>query len=483
MSRLVKTPVNQILHTNVAIVKVKIQKMVFEIACYKNKVISWRKGIETDLDEVVQIDTIFTNVSKGEAAKKTDLQKYFGTSDTREVCKRILQDGELQISPKEREIMYESMFKDIVTIITNKCINPDTQRPYPGGVIERALKEQIHFSVKPSKSTKQQALEAIRQLKKKIPIERAHMRLKCVLSGKDNVKKLRQLFKTANKEEEQVKIEKDDYDKEKETASIVCLVDPGLYRDIFELIDNEDGEVIVLDTSVSEEGDTTIDELDNEESSETKAVDDENDNSDHEKDTKKKVEHSDDEEDHRGKKNKKKQDTEDAPSKSKSTKKTKKSKSKKDEDSDDQESSSKKQSVDSDDDEETSHAPTKKNLKKEKKKSKKKGNTEDSDEEDTKPVKHVEAEVSTKKKSAKKGSKKHSDDEFEPKKPTSGKAKQVDSDVSEDEKPSSKHSKKQIDSEEDGEQQVNNTKPKGNNRKSKKAIKQKEQSESEEDEE
>ncbi|KAF0982058.1 hypothetical protein FDP41_011919 [Naegleria fowleri] len=278
---------------------------------------SWRKGIEKDLDEVVQIDTVFTNVSKGEAAKKSDLLKYFNTSDTREVCKIILREGELQVSPKERELMYESMFKDIVTIITNKCINPDTQRPYPGGVIERALKEQIHFSVKPSKSTKQQALEAIRKLKKKIPIERAHMRLKCTVSGKENVRKLRQLFKNSNKEEEQVKIEKDDYDQDSETANIVCLVDPGLYRDIFDLI-QDDGEVQVLDTAVSEEGDTTIDEIEEAEV-ENKA--------DHQEESTEPVEEQDDEEENlSSKKSKKKEAAVESDSKQKKSKKEKKTK-------------------------------------------------------------------------------------------------------------------------------------------------------------
>jgi len=36
----------------------------FEIACYKNKVINWRNGVEKDLDEVLQTETVFSNVSK-----------------------------------------------------------------------------------------------------------------------------------------------------------------------------------------------------------------------------------------------------------------------------------------------------------------------------------------------------------------------------------------------------------------------------------
>ncbi len=41
MSR-IKTPTNQKLLTNVAVVRMKKAGKRFEIACYKNKVLSWR---------------------------------------------------------------------------------------------------------------------------------------------------------------------------------------------------------------------------------------------------------------------------------------------------------------------------------------------------------------------------------------------------------------------------------------------------------
>jgi ribosome maturation protein SDO1 len=60
-----------------------------QIACYKNKVQEWRNGIETDLDDVLQISNVFMNVSKGEVAKANDLQKAFGTSEVNDVVKEV----------------------------------------------------------------------------------------------------------------------------------------------------------------------------------------------------------------------------------------------------------------------------------------------------------------------------------------------------------------------------------------------------------
>lgn len=60
------------------------------------------------------------------------------------------------MSEKERQVELGARFKDVATIIVEKCINPVTQRPYTVGLIERGLKD-IHFAVDPKRSAKQQA--------------------------------------------------------------------------------------------------------------------------------------------------------------------------------------------------------------------------------------------------------------------------------------------------------------------------------------
>ena len=47
-------PVGQKRFTNVASVRLKSHGIRFEIAAYSNVVSSWRKGAETDLDDVLQ---------------------------------------------------------------------------------------------------------------------------------------------------------------------------------------------------------------------------------------------------------------------------------------------------------------------------------------------------------------------------------------------------------------------------------------------
>lgn len=44
---------------------------------------------EKDLDEVLQTNSVFVNVSKGQVAKKEDLTNCFGTDDLTEICKQV----------------------------------------------------------------------------------------------------------------------------------------------------------------------------------------------------------------------------------------------------------------------------------------------------------------------------------------------------------------------------------------------------------
>ena len=146
----------------------------FEIACYKNKILNWRNGVEKDIDEVLQIDRIFKDVVRGIYASKKDLMKAFGTDDTNEISRMILKKGKEQVSGKERELKLKNMYLDIATLVSQKCINPETNRHYPVKVIERAMKHH-HFNVQSNSSAKKQALKCITFLKGKIPLERAKM--------------------------------------------------------------------------------------------------------------------------------------------------------------------------------------------------------------------------------------------------------------------------------------------------------------------
>lgn len=253
MSRKITQPLNQIKLTNVSIVRLRKGGKRFEVACYKNKIVEWRNNVETDLDEVLQIHNVFLNVSKGQAANKDDLVKCFGTDDLNEIILQILKKGEVQVSDKERSNQIETMYRDIASIVAEKCVNPTTKRPYTVTLIEKAMND-LHFSVNTHKSAKQQALDVIKQLQEKnvIPIARAQMKVRITMPAKDAKRlkeKLHELIATVEDEDWS-----DDYE-------LIGLIDPGSYRQLNELLTNETkgkGHLELLNLGETSSGDQTL---------------------------------------------------------------------------------------------------------------------------------------------------------------------------------------------------------------------------------
>ncbi|CAB4252522.1 similar to Saccharomyces cerevisiae YLR022C SDO1 Essential protein involved in 60S ribosome maturation [Maudiozyma barnettii] len=243
----IQQPSGQIKLTNVSLVRLRKERKRFEVACYQNKVQDYRKGIEKDMDEVLQIHQVFMNVSKGLVASKEDLQKCFGTTNVDDIIQLILQKGEIQLSEKERQIMLNKINNEMLTIISAKCINPKSKKRYPPTMIHKALIE-LKFSPVVGKPAKLQALEAIKLLitKQLIPIVRAKMKVKV------NIK-----ISTENQEPLE-KIKKFIVTKENESSTAEAyectgLIDPVAYRDLVTLC-SQIGTLQVLDMAVIDNG-------------------------------------------------------------------------------------------------------------------------------------------------------------------------------------------------------------------------------------
>ncbi|KAI7850879.1 SBDS protein C-terminal domain-containing protein [Circinella umbellata] len=248
----IQQPNTQIKLTNVSIVRLRKGGKRFELACYKNKVMEWRSNVETDLDEVLQIHSVFMNVSKGQVASKEDLKKCFKTEETDKVVQEILKKGELQVAEKERSNQLESMWRDIANIVTDNCVNPQTKRPYTVTMIEKAMQD-LHLSVNTKRSSKSQALDVIKQLQQKqvLPIQRAQMRVRLTLPQTKEGKKLREKLQPLITSIEDEDSNSDEYE-------VIALVDPGNYRQINELLQSESkgkGQLEIMNLREKEEGD------------------------------------------------------------------------------------------------------------------------------------------------------------------------------------------------------------------------------------
>ena len=135
----INQPSNQIRLTNVSLIRVKKGKKRFEIPAYKNTVQSYRAGNEPDIDNVLQINNVFINVSKGQVANNEDLKKAFPGMTREQVVLEILKKGEIQVGEKERAQELERMQREVVDIVAGRLVDPKSKRVYTTGMIEKAL--------------------------------------------------------------------------------------------------------------------------------------------------------------------------------------------------------------------------------------------------------------------------------------------------------------------------------------------------------
>lgn len=114
--------------------------------------------------------------------------------------------------------------------------------------------KEMHYAPVPNRSAKQQALEAIKQLKDHIPIERAKMKILVSIPAKDG-KKVKGAI-----EKETCELVSQDWGAQ--TAKLMYLIDPGLYRSIHGIIQSEtkgSGTLDVVELNCQQEGEHCID--------------------------------------------------------------------------------------------------------------------------------------------------------------------------------------------------------------------------------
>lgn len=175
---MLKQPVSIVHYTNVAIVRLKVNKDKFEVACFKNKIKQYREKIEKDINEVLQVSEIFTNSIKGEKANKKLLNKYFPNMSNEEIIDLILNKGDIQISEKERENDLANTKNDIASIVCEKTFDLNTGKPFAQNVIINTINE-LGINIKETEDPKKQALKIIKQLleSKSLNIDRRYMKL------------------------------------------------------------------------------------------------------------------------------------------------------------------------------------------------------------------------------------------------------------------------------------------------------------------
>ncbi len=143
--------------------------MVFEVLVDPYLARDLKEGKEVNFDDLVAVEEVFHDARKGERASTEDIQKVFGTTDVREVIKKIVLEGEVQLTAEQRRELLEQKKKQIIEYIRRNSVDPRTNAPHTYARIEAAM-EEAKVSIDIFKPVEAQVKDIVKALKPILPL-------------------------------------------------------------------------------------------------------------------------------------------------------------------------------------------------------------------------------------------------------------------------------------------------------------------------
>ncbi|RLG48436.1 MAG: ribosome assembly factor SBDS [Thermoproteota archaeon] len=149
----------------------------FEVYVYPEKAYAYLEGNKINIEDILAIEKVFRDARKGIEASSKDLIQIFGTEDPYQICKRILDEGKVQLTTEYLKKLQERKRRWIINFIHQNFVDPKTNLPHPTSRIERAMKE-AKVRVDPYKKAEEQVNQVIEALRKILPLKGGSSRIR-----------------------------------------------------------------------------------------------------------------------------------------------------------------------------------------------------------------------------------------------------------------------------------------------------------------
>ena len=141
----------------------------FEILIDPNEAQSYKEGDEIDWEDSIAVDGVWADSAKGERSPENILDEFFGSSDLIEIYKKILTEGNIQLTSEQKKEMIDNKRKQILSHIVANAMNPQTGGAHPPQRIENAIVE-AKYNFDPIRSVEKQVEDIVRKIRPLIPI-------------------------------------------------------------------------------------------------------------------------------------------------------------------------------------------------------------------------------------------------------------------------------------------------------------------------
>ena len=159
----------------------------FEILIDPNEAQAFKEGVEIDWEDSIAVDGIWADSAKGERSPQDIIDKIFDSSDLIEIYKRILIEGNIQLTSEQKKEMIDKKKKQILSHIVANAMNPQTGGAHPPQRIENAIIE-AKYNFDPVRSVEKQVEDIVRRIRPLIPISfekvKAAVKIPAIFVGK-----------------------------------------------------------------------------------------------------------------------------------------------------------------------------------------------------------------------------------------------------------------------------------------------------------
>jgi ribosome maturation protein SDO1 len=149
--------------------RLKTHGATFEVLVDPDGALALKRGDRVNLEDILAVEDIFENASRGDRSPEEDLQKAFGTLEVLPIAEIIIKKGEISLTAEQRRQFIENKRRQVIEVIARNAINPQTKTPHPPTRIEQAMTE-ARVNIDPTKSIDELVKIAMKAIRPLIPI-------------------------------------------------------------------------------------------------------------------------------------------------------------------------------------------------------------------------------------------------------------------------------------------------------------------------
>jgi len=149
--------------------RLKTHGTTFEVLVDPDGALALKRGEAVNVEDILAVEDVFENASRGDRSPEEDLQKAFGTTDALAIAGIIIKKGEISLTAEQRKQFIENKRRQVIEIIARNAINPQTKTPHPPARIEQAMSE-ARVNIDPTKSTDDLVKITMKAIRPLIPI-------------------------------------------------------------------------------------------------------------------------------------------------------------------------------------------------------------------------------------------------------------------------------------------------------------------------